>query len=390
MKKLLSILLFLGTFSVATFAQSETSGAHYGHEWVDLGLSVKWATCNVGASTPDAYGNYYAWGDIKTKSNFNLSNCVTLHKSAGSIGGNSSLDAARANWGGNWRMPTKEEFQELIDNCTWTWTSQNGHNGYKVTSKKNSQSIFLPAAGGRYGDKLNVEGMFGYYWSSIPASRVDTEYSCSLYFDEGSQNLGLYYRVYGYCVRPVLISTTANVHEGYGWVNLGLPSGLKWATCNVGAINPEPPGSFFAWGEIYTNSSYMPNNCTAYGRSWGDIGGDSSRDVARARWGGSWRMPTKAEFQELKDNCTWTWTTQSGWNGYKVTGPNGNSIFLPAGGYRGGIKLFYSNECGFYWTSTPDEGNADRAWTVYFGPGGLAVEWKERDFGFCVRPVLED
>ena len=134
----------------------------------------------------------------------------------------------------------------------------------------------------------------------------------------------------------------------------------------------------------------MPDECRAYGKSCGDISGDSSRDAARAHWGGSWRMPTKAELQELKDNCTWTWTTQSGFTGYKVTGPNGQSIFLPAAGNRSGIKLWYRDEVGFYWSSTPDEGNACRAWTVYFGAGGQVIEWQERGLGFCIRPVFSD
>ena len=102
----------------------------------------------------------------------------------------------------------------------------------------------------------------------------------------------------------------ANVHEGHEWVDLGLS--VKWATCNVGATNPEEYGDYFAWGETRTKSEYTDSNCTSYGKSWGDIGGDSSRDAATASWGGSWRMPTPAEFQELKDNCDWTWTTQNG------------------------------------------------------------------------------
>jgi hypothetical protein len=384
----------------STKASSEPANVHQDHEWVDLGLSVKWATCNVGASTPDDYGNYYAWGDTKTKSNFNLSNCVTLGKSCSDIGGSSSLDAARANWGGNWRMPTKAEFQELIDNCTWAWTSQNGHNGYKVTSKKNSQSIFLPAAGGRYGDQLNVEGLNGYYWSSTPAAGNDTEAAFSLCFDKGSQNLALYYRVYGWCVRPVLADSIsqpanvqpandqpANVHE---WVDLGLPSGLKWATCNVGATNSEDCGDYFAWGETSTKSDYSSDNCLAIGKSWGDISGDPSRDAATANWGGSWRMPTEAEFQELKANCTWIWTVQNGKKGYKVISKKNNqSIFLPAIGYRDGCMLYYDDDA-FYWTSTPYPSNTNYANLLFFFNGGLDVMRESRRYGLGVRPVLAE
>lgn len=178
-----------------------TTGTHKGHEWVDLGLSVKWATCNVGASTPGDYGNYYAWGETSTKREYTTSNCASIGKSWGDIGGNSSRDAARANWGGNWRMPTKAEFQELVDNCTWTWTTQDGHKGYRVTGE-NGQSIFLPAAGGRDCDTY-YDDENGFYWSSTPYES-DTDNACLLYFYEGLQGVIWSYRELGLSVRPVL------------------------------------------------------------------------------------------------------------------------------------------------------------------------------------------
>ena len=185
---------------------SEPTGYHEGHGWVDLGLpsGLKWATCNVGASTPGAYGNYYAWGETATKSNYDYDNCASTYKSWGDIGGNSSRDAARANWGGSWRMPAEAELQELVDNCTWTWTTQNGHKGYEVTSKKNSQSIFLPAAGFRSDGRLYVDGEYGFYWSSNPYES-NTYDACRLYFGEGgSRFVDWLNRDYGYSVRPVL------------------------------------------------------------------------------------------------------------------------------------------------------------------------------------------
>jgi serine/threonine protein kinase len=180
------------------------TGTHAGYEWVDLGLSVKWATCNVGASSPDAYGNYYAWGETSTKSEYYSSNSASYGNSWGNIGGSSSCDAARANWGGKWRLPTKSEFQELIDNCTWTWTTQNGHKGYKVTSKKNGQSIFLPAAGCRHAhDTLYGGGQYGGFCSSTPFESY-TGNAYYLYFDKGGQNVSKTDRSYGRNVRPVL------------------------------------------------------------------------------------------------------------------------------------------------------------------------------------------
>ena len=179
------------------------TGTHSGHEWVDLGLSVKWATCNVGASVPGAYGNYYVWGETKTKSSYDSDNCASYGKSWGDIGGNSSRDAARANWGGNWRLPTKSELEELKNNCTWTWTTQNGHNGYKVTGPS-GQSIFLPAAGSRLGDTLYSEGGYGNYWGS-PPNESDDYGTYTLCFDEGYQDVYWYDRGFGLSVRPVLV-----------------------------------------------------------------------------------------------------------------------------------------------------------------------------------------
>ena len=172
-----------------------------GHEYVDLGLSVKWATCNVGASKPEEYGNHYAWGETSTKSSCTENNSVTYGKNFSDIGGNPTYDVARKEWGSTWRLPTKAEFDELRSNCTWTWTMQNGINGYKVTSKKNGNSIFLPAAGWRKGTSLYRQGTNGYYWSSTP--HESNSYSCYLSFYSGSHVTGWYYRYGGPSVRPV-------------------------------------------------------------------------------------------------------------------------------------------------------------------------------------------
>ena len=185
----------------APVAPQAASGSTNGHEWVDLGLSVKWATCNVGASSPSAYGNYYAWGETRTKSEYSSSNSATYKKSIGNIAGSSQYDAARANWGSSWRLPTKSEIEELINNCTWTWTSQGGHNGYKVTGK-NGNSIFLPAAGWRYGSSLRDAGEDGYYWSSTP-SESDSRGAFLLYFYSGRRLVLWHSRDGGLTVRPV-------------------------------------------------------------------------------------------------------------------------------------------------------------------------------------------
>ena len=185
-------------------------------------------------------------------------------------------------------------------------------------------------------------------------------------------------------------SKKSNVHEGHEWVDLGLPSGLKWATCNIGASCPEEYGDYFAWGETATKSIYDYDNCASIDKFWGDIGGNSSRDAARANWGGNWRMPTVEEYQELIDNCTWTWTTQNGNRGYKVTGPNGNSIYLPAAGYRHDDKLDFDGGGGCYWSSTPVESNRGSAYILSVNDGYRNLGWNGRSNGHSVRPVLED
>ena len=192
-----------------------------GHAYVDLGLpsGLKWATCNVGASSPEEYGDYFAWGETSTKSSYSWSTYKWCNGSStsqtkyntsssyGTVDNKTVLelsdDAARANWGGSWRMPTHEEFQELYNNCTWTWTTQNGKNGYKVTSSKNGNSIFLPAAGYRYGSSLNGAGSYGNYWSASLLS----SYPCgawALSFDSGGVDpSGNGDRCNGQSVRPV-------------------------------------------------------------------------------------------------------------------------------------------------------------------------------------------
>ena len=175
-------------------------------------------------------------------------------------------------------------------------------------------------------------------------------------------------------------------YNGHKYVNLGLS--VKWATCNVGASKPEDYGNYYAWGETSTKSSYTSDNSKTNGKSMGDIKGNSSYDAARANWGGKWRMPTESEMQELIDRCNWIWTTQNGVKGYKVTGPNGNSIFLPAAGFRNGSSLFCAGSYGYYWSYTPD-GSLDRAYSLDFNSDGPVMDFLYRYYGFSVRPVLE-
>ena len=186
-------------------------------------------------------------------------------------------------------------------------------------------------------------------------------------------------------------------YYGYEYVDLGLPSGLKWATCNVGANNPEDYGNYYEWGETATKSEYTSDNSLTYAldiselQAQGIIDGNKNltpqHDAATVNWGGTWRMPTYDEQKELLSECTWKWTTQNGVNGYKVTGTNGNSIFLPVAGYRGGSSLYYAGERGYYWSSTA-------IGTYSYGIGIFSDTYSMQSInrygnGYTVRPVSE-
>ena len=183
-------------------------------------------------------------------------------------------------------------------------------------------------------------------------------------------------------------ATTGSIN-GHDWVDLGLPSGLKWATCNIGATRPELYGNYYAWGEITTKTEYTAENSLTYNQPFYDISGDATYDAARANWGSTWRMPTKVELEELVNNCTFTWTTQSGVYGMIVTGPNGNSIFLPAaGGYRGS-SLYFTDLFGYYFSSTPYEGYRLDAYYLYLARDVSNVSHNCRYEGYTIRPVSD-
>ena len=202
-----------------------------------------------------------------------------------------------------------------------------------------------------------------------------------------------------------LLSCGGSSDAGHEYVDLGLPSGLKWATCNVGANNPWEYGGYYAWGETEEKSNYswstykwcngsydsLTKYCTS--SSYGTVDNktvlDPEDDVAHVKWGGSWRMPTKAELDELRNNCTWNWTTLNGVNGYTVTGPNGNSIFLPAAGYRYGSEAYYRGVYGSFWSSSLYSSDSNFAYYLYFYSDFHDWNSSLRNYGRSVRPVSE-
>ena len=331
-------------------------------------------------------------------------------------------DAATANWGVDWRMPTTKELDELEDSryCTWTWkTNYNGSGvkGFEVKSKSNGNTIFLPATGG---------------WSNEEQTCYMT---CELYSDGSSLFCGLIFvddNVYAddglnrcdrYSVRPVrvviddaaeeVISRGRSGKDEYGreYVDLGLPGGVLWATCNVGASTPWQNGLYFAWGETvgyakgeshsfdeehykWHGSFGFTKYCNDSSRDHGDNKTilDATDDAATANWGAGWRMPTDKEQDDLRNSayCTWTWKTNyngSGANGYEVKSrSNGNIIFLPAAGYREEMNLYDEGAYGYFWSSERAHDDDTANYLDFVFRGG--VYWHSyRYFGQSVRAV---
>lgn len=174
----------------------------------------------------------------------------------------------------------------------------------------------------------------------------------------------------------------------FGAVDLGLS--VKWANCNIGASRPEEYGDYFAWGEINTKDNYSDTSSLTWGKPMEDIEGNPLYDAATATLGDGWRMPTQDEMKDLITSCTWEWTTLNDVNGYIVTGPNGNSIFLPAAGYRAGKQSWSVGSQGLYWSSCPSKGSCDdNAYAIYFKSGVYSGSWYYRVYGLTVRAVLE-
>lgn len=507
-------------------------------EYVDLGLSVKWATFNLGATTPDDYGDYFAWGETETKEYYSVTNYkwgtgkeggirltqIFKYNTRSSFGDVDNItvlfpedDVAHVKWGGIWRMPTNDEWKELLDKCSWIKTEQNGIKGILFTGS-NGNSIFLPAAGVRvdksfdgFNVKTKVFNKWGYWSSSLYSNifqnevSVDAAWGFHSVYSEYSKaiiefRIFNWYRKCGVPVRPVygefvpvssisldkpslelesgekaqLTATvspsnasakdihwassdesvaTVDFNDGsvtavapgtatiaaYGssgvsasctvtvkkkaiepeYVDLGLPSGTKWATFNVGASKPEEDGDPFSWGETETKDDFSWSEykflvsgdsdknvkCNKYctlSLHWGGSYPmdnktvlDPEDDVAQVNWGGSWRMPTRAEWEELRANCTWRWRTVNGVQGMRVTskmpGYTDRSIFLPAPGHRSGKVISQAGTYGCYWSSnlyvSESSTFANNAWGFFFGDYYYGDNVNPRCNGFSVRPV---
>lgn len=222
--------------STLVWRKQALEGVHNLHSWVDLGLpsGLLWATMNVGANNTNAYGDYYSWGEITPKSSYNANNSPNYNISISDFSGQAGFDVATANWGGGWRMPTKEECQELDRYCSTEIVDVNMGTGFEQIIVKsclvkgvNNKSIYMPLGGYKYNEQLMeastivVGGGVGHYWSSTPSNQdsEDLKYAHDLNVKTGpasspTDSNYLYVprsaRYYGHTIRPVLDRSSLN------------------------------------------------------------------------------------------------------------------------------------------------------------------------------------
>ena len=233
-------------------------------------------------------------------------------------------------------------------------------------------------------DKHTEDGTgVGQFVSNLPNLAINTTYYLRAY---ATNEVGT-----SYGEEVTFTTLEGNFINGYEYVDLGLPSGLKWATHNFGATMPYEIGEYLAWGEHKGKDMYSISNSETYGVNIADFSGDIEYDAAAFTWGGTWRIPTEAETRELKDNCTFEWTEMNGVPGAIVTGPNGNSIFLPSGGFATEGNIDFVDSEGAYWTSSPDPSDPMyyACFFYFYNTNFSNIGWFSKYAGLLVRPVAE-
>ena len=340
---------------------------------VDLGLpsGLKWAKFNIGANAPEEHGGYFAWGETTEKNVYSWgwylcqeSECGTWadpfiknYQSAGTYIVGPAYDAAHIQWGGSWRMPTQDDFKELKENCTSEKTTVNGVSGDRYTGW-NGNSIFLPDGQIKNGPNLTSDLFKCAYWTSYCMYySFSTAQQASAFAPNGNQYK--IDRAYGLAIRPVNDAATGSNIDGYvvhrtdgtvdyytfqevdhieaylekeydpnapsdgDYIDLGLPSGIKWASCNLGGVNPSDFGNYYTGYSAYMKEVAAPEG---------------------------YRIPGSAEFEELIENCEVKTVTYNNVQGNMFTSKiNGNKIFLPFAGWYDDKNNYYSYD-GRYWS----------------------------------------
>lgn len=416
-------------------------------EYVDLGLPSGnlWAKCNLGASSPEAYGDYYAWGEVEPKQEYTKSNHKWYKEGAPSQGftkynnedGKLTLededDAVIQKLGNGWRTPTLADFRELTNQkyTTIEKTTLNGVAGYQITSKKNKKSIFIPCAGFKNSEKPQTRAISDDESVAVCMTnlrRIDNMVYNAWTFAFQNDRIGRYgkRRPDGISIRPV---KGPGVPVPNDCVDLGLASGLLWAKCNLGTTDPTKPGDYYAWGETSTKKKYYSDNykhfktdggikVLKYNEKDGKTVLDLNDDAARANIGAGYRIPTKEDWEELLEDCKWEAVTTTlseiidpsqtkviaRW---KVTGPSGNSIVLPmTSGFRGDGWGVQPDNDTYYTTANlyPADELSDKdkyqkavalTWPMFAketSSGGIkepSFKSIYRDFGVVIRPVFD-
>ena len=418
-------------------------------EYVDLGLPSGnlWAKCNLGASAPEAYGDYYAWGEVEPKQVYTNSNHKWYKEGAPSLGftkynnedGKLSLenedDAVIQKLGNGWRTPTLADFRELTNQkyTTIKKTTLNGVAGYQITSKKNKKSIFIPFAGFK-NDKPQTREISSDETVAVCMTnqrRIDNQvFNCWTFAFEQDRIRRYGKRRYdGISIRPV---KGPGVPVPNDCVDLGLASGVLWAKYNIGTTDPTELGNYYAWGvtsttKKYNNAYYKHYKTDEYGSikkilKYNEEDGktvlDLEDDAARANFGVGYRIPTQEDWKELLEDCKWEAVTATlpivvdpsqkkiiaRW---KVTGPNGNSIVLPATiGFRSDgihdatdMNTYYTTADLYPAKDSPDKYKYELAaaftWPI-FAEDASSTSIEEswfgsiiRSFGIVVRPVFD-
>ena len=387
----------------------------------------EFATVNLGAASPTDYGLFFAWGATTDNTSMGLpyswlttpyyTGDGTTHSWSKYTSGGETLDpaddAASVNWGGEWRTPTVEEYQALTDgkNVIATWTEDydgTGVSGLIFTGAKEGytdKSIFLVAGGVNMNNEVKGDRQGGGYWSATLAA-ADTVRSMN--FRPQGASVYHHLRYFGCSIRPVKgkIAVPEDLSD-VRLIDLGLPSGTKWASRDIGAEGEGKSGQFFAFGELegYDYVTYTQRYFFWDTYKWNDGGQtsaginkyyagdgktelDPEDDAAVKLWGGNWRMPTAVEVQELIDGCTSELTTIDGQTVRLFTSKtNGETILFPVSGDLAKDEVKGRNERGYYWSKTVNEEDTSQAMVLFLGPNAVGCYPAIRFGGRPIRPV---
>jgi hypothetical protein len=368
-------------------------------EMINLGLpsGTKWGNMNLGANMPHEVGNVYAWGELLPKKSFNLEGSGIGYKYfsrrsldlGSSISKNIKYDAAYK-LDSNLSLPTADQWTELINNCTWTETTVNNVKGFEIKGTNNN-TIFLPFTGYMAAKTLTYEGTQAYYASGTIYSTNIHQYAKSCLLKTGKAASVTYVNKYvGTPIRAIAVK--GKTSSLVTLVDLGLS--VNWANMNIGATNPEDSGNFYSWGELSAKSNYTWDTYINYATVPNlyhnlpiDINKNLSYDAAYVLENHQMCMPTKAQCQELINNCTWTKKVIRDSLVWEATGPNGNSIILPLAG----VRYYWCNQWSYnmyYWTSEQNSDNQAGARIMFSSSANeLSIALSSKYYGIPIRPV---